>query len=65
MTRFLAICAAVSPSFTSLASAQDIPSEYQQVLTTLGKQGDYKANVLKVNIPRNDGKSSKPTAAKH
>ena len=34
--------------------AQEVPSEYQQVLTTLGKQGDYKANVLKVNIPRND-----------
>src|SRR6266568_8374184 len=34
--------------------AQDIPADYQQVLTTLGKQGDYKANVLKVNIPRND-----------
>ena len=26
----------------------------KQVLTALGKQGDYKANVLKVNIPRND-----------
>jgi hypothetical protein len=39
---------------TFAASAQDIPAEYQQVLTTLGKQGDYKANVLKVNIPRND-----------
>src|SRR5438067_7688680 len=36
------------------AWAQDIPAEYQQVLTALGKQGDYKANVLKVNIPRND-----------
>ena len=34
--------------------AQETPSEYQQVLTTLGKTGDYKANVLKVNIPRND-----------
>ena len=34
--------------------AQEVPSEYQQVLTTLGKTGDYKANVLKVNIPRND-----------
>jgi hypothetical protein len=34
--------------------AQDMPAEYQQVLTALGKQGDYKANVLKVNIPRND-----------
>jgi hypothetical protein len=38
----------------SAAAAQDIPADYQQVLTTLGKQGDYKANVLKVNIPRND-----------
>jgi hypothetical protein len=36
------------------AKAQEVPAEYQQVLTTLGKQGDYKANVLKVNIPRND-----------
>jgi hypothetical protein len=34
--------------------AQDIPPEYQQVLTTLGKQGDFKDNVLKINIPRND-----------
>jgi Domain of Unknown Function (DUF1259) len=36
------------------AMAQEVPAEYQQVLTTLGKQGDYKANVLKVNIPRSD-----------
>jgi hypothetical protein len=36
------------------ASAQDMPADYQQVLTTLGKQGDFKDNVLKVNIPRND-----------
>jgi hypothetical protein len=41
-------------SLAPAAIAQDIPPEYQQVLTTLGKQGDYKANVLKVNIPRND-----------
>ena len=54
MTRLLTICAAVSLSVASFASAQDIPAEYQQVLTALGKQGDYKANVLKVNIPRSD-----------
>jgi Domain of Unknown Function (DUF1259) len=41
-------------SSSSIAPAQEIPAEYQQVLTALGKQGDYKANVLKVNIPRND-----------
>ena len=40
----------------SLTSAQDIPADYQQVLTALGKQGDFKDKVLKVNIPRNDVK---------
>lgn len=54
MKRWLTICGALSLSFASLAQSQDIPAEYQQVLTALGKQGDYKANVLKVNIPRND-----------
>jgi hypothetical protein len=41
-----------SPS--SFARAQDVPVQYQQVLTVLGRQGDFKDNVLKVNIPRND-----------
>jgi hypothetical protein len=53
--RFGAYGVAVAAILTSApVSAQTIPAEYQQVLTTLGKQGDYKANVLKVNIPRND-----------
>jgi len=34
--------------------AQEIPGEYQPVLTITGKSGDYKANVLKVNVARND-----------
>src|SRR5947208_16111302 len=34
--------------------AQEMPTDYQNVLKSLGKQGDYKANVLKINIPRND-----------
>lgn len=34
--------------------AQEVPSDYQQVLTILDKKGDYKANVFKLNIPRND-----------
>jgi hypothetical protein len=54
MKRFVIFCAALTLAFASAASAQQVPAEYQQVLTTLGKQGDYKANVLKVNIPRND-----------
>ena len=41
---------------SAAAAAQEIPAEYQQVLTTLGKQGDFKDNVLKINIPRNDVK---------
>lgn len=35
-------------------SAQEMPSEYKAVLTALGKGGDFKEGVLKVNIPRND-----------
>jgi len=50
----LIYCAAIALVLAVDAAAQDVPAEYQQVLTTLGKQGDYKANVLKVNIPRND-----------
>src|SRR5712675_1944883 len=36
------------------AQAQEMPKQYQAVLDTLGKKGDYKSNVLKVNIPRSD-----------
>lgn len=35
-------------------AAQDMPADYQQVLKTLDKKGDFKAGVLKVNIPRSD-----------
>src|SRR5438128_7099451 len=41
-------------TYGSVAHAQDVPSDYQQVLKLVGRSGDYKANVLKVNIPRND-----------
>jgi len=33
---------------------QDMPADYASVLTTLGKKGDFKDGVLKVNIPRSD-----------
>jgi Domain of Unknown Function (DUF1259) len=36
------------------ALAQDIPSDYQEVLKSLDRKGDFKAGVLKVNIPRSD-----------
>ena len=35
-------------------SAQDIPADYRDVLKSLDRKGDFKAGVLKVNIPRND-----------
>src|SRR5437867_5593618 len=54
MKRFFAMCAALSVCGLSAAQAQEVPAEYQHVLTALGKQGDYKASVLKVNIPRSD-----------
>src|SRR5438105_3976879 len=34
--------------------AQEIPSDYQEVLKSLDRKGDFKDAVLKVNIPRND-----------
>ena len=34
--------------------AQEVPRDYQEVLTLLVRSGDYKANVLKVNVPRSD-----------
>src|ERR1041385_7586006 len=53
-----AILALLSAGASGSAQAQDIPAEYQQVLDALGKKGDFKANVLKVNIPRSDLKVS-------
>jgi protein-tyrosine-phosphatase len=49
-----------------IIAAQEMPSDYKAVLTALGKSGDFKDNVLKVNIPRKDvtvtiGKRPAPT----
>ena len=48
------VAAAVVVAVPIPAAAQAMPAEYQQVLSTLGKRGDFKDNVLKVNIPRSD-----------
>ncbi|HEV8384992.1 MAG TPA: DUF1259 domain-containing protein [Candidatus Acidoferrales bacterium] len=37
-----------------IAGAQEMPADYKKVLDTLGRTGDFKAGVLKVNVPRND-----------
>lgn len=51
---FVLRVAVVMLTLPVFAQAPDIPADYQQALSTLGKQGDFKDNVLKVNIPRND-----------
>jgi hypothetical protein len=48
---FFTVLLFLVPAF---ASAQEVPTEYQEVLKFLGRQGDFKSDVLKVNIPRND-----------
>jgi hypothetical protein len=42
---FMFLCAAV-------AGAQEMPADYKKVVEILGRGGDYKADVLKVNVPR-------------
>src|SRR5258707_6323203 len=37
-----------------VSAQQTMPSEYSAVLASLGRQGDFKDGVLKVNIPRSD-----------
>ena len=54
MKRLAVLGAVFLTSSASIARAQEMPAAYQQVLDTLGRAGDFKANVLKVNIPRND-----------
>jgi hypothetical protein len=54
MMRIAIVFVAGLLGLANIAPAQDVPADYQQVLTYLGRTGDYKANVLKVNIPRND-----------
>ena len=44
----------VSASFAGSICAQEVPSDYQDVMKSLDRKGDFKAGVLKVNIPRND-----------
>jgi hypothetical protein len=39
---------------TAQTPAPTMPAEYATVLQTLGRPGDFKDNVLKVNIPRSD-----------
>jgi hypothetical protein len=51
----LVLLLASTPSIAqSPAAPARMPAQYEALLKALGKQGDYKDDVLKVNIPRND-----------
>ncbi len=54
LQRSIAVVFAVLAMATPPLLSQEMPKEYQDVLDHLGKKGDFKDNVLKVNIPRND-----------
>src|SRR3954467_2486248 len=57
MKRAFAVIVA-GAALAATGRAQTMPADYDGVLKALGRQGDYKANVLKVNVPRNDLKVS-------
>jgi hypothetical protein len=49
------VCACLYFSLFSVSvRAQEVPSDYQDVLKLLDRKGDFKAGVLKVNVPRSD-----------
>jgi len=50
----LASLAIAALAASPLTARQDMPADYAGVLQALGKTGDFKDGVLKVNIPRND-----------
>ncbi len=50
---FTVAFALIAPAW-SATDAPAMPAEYQKALDTLGKKGDFKDSVLKINIPRND-----------
>jgi hypothetical protein len=52
--RLAAVVALWSVALGGPATAQDMPAEYKKVLSDLGRNGDFKDAVLRINIPRSD-----------
>src|SRR5437879_7993322 len=52
--RIVFILCCCSTLLSICARAQEMPADYQEVLKSLHRKGDFKGGVLKVNIPRND-----------
>jgi hypothetical protein len=53
-SKHILVGSAVLGLIAPAAAAQNMPAEYSAVLAAVGKKGDFKDGVLKVNIPRND-----------
>jgi hypothetical protein len=51
---FVVVCSLAASLCAPAARAQEMPPDYQAVLTALNKKGDFKDAVLKVNLPRTD-----------
>jgi hypothetical protein len=51
---FVALAVFSEPSLPPQPAPPAIPAPYQAVLTSLGRSGDFKDNVLKVNLGRSD-----------
>jgi len=58
IAKYVVLSIACLPAFAPTARAQEIPAGYQEVLKILDRKGDFKAGVLKVNVPRSDLKMS-------
>lgn len=54
MLRVLFVSLTVVLGSASTVAAQEMPAEYKSMMTKLGKTGDFKEGVAKVNIPRSD-----------
>jgi Domain of Unknown Function (DUF1259) len=52
--RIMLLVAAFLLLSSSAAFAQEMPGDYQEALKNLDRKGDFKAGVLKINIPRSD-----------
>jgi hypothetical protein len=52
--RALSLAIVVTAVISNGLLAQEMPADYAAVLKTLGKTGDFRGGVLRVNIPRDD-----------
>jgi hypothetical protein len=50
---FVSACPCLS-LFSVSVRAQDVPSDHRDVLKLLDPKGDFKAEILKVNVPHSD-----------